>query len=90
MLAATVSRLDVDTAWLPPIRVDQPFSSSGSGATKLTKLLRPQFTVTLSDGTPLRVAPAGAPGESRWPWLALFAAIGVLVVVALIIRRVRA
>lgn len=93
VLAATVSRLDVETAWLPRIRVDQPFapsSSTGVVSSGLTKILRPKFTVTLSDGTPLSVAPAGAPGASKWPWLAVLAAIGLLVVVVVIVRRVRA
>ncbi len=83
-LRQLVQKITVETAWLPPIEVDDPFgppSVASAEAKGFVKFLKPKLTITLGGGlAPQVVAPYGDPGPTQWPLVS--AAAGTLGVVA--------
>jgi len=55
----------------------------GAAPAIATKLLKPKLTIRSGDTILTTLAPAGDPGKSKWPWLAL----GVLVVGGFVVSR---
>jgi hypothetical protein len=73
-----VTRVIVNTAYLPQMTVQPGGPSSGQGRTiadHVLAVLKPEVIVQLDHGLPpLRVAPHGSPGATRWPvvrWAAI-------------------
>jgi len=64
-----ITQIRVDTQYLPPIVMNDPFSPNAApGASSfLLKLLKPQITVTADGLNPITAAPWGAPGSNKWP-----------------------
>jgi hypothetical protein len=82
VLDTLVGAVAVDSAWGPPIYVDDPFHPSAPGTeSALGKILRPKVTVYWRDGTTQVIAPYGEPGPSKWPFpvFALAGLAGLLV-----------
>lgn len=66
----------IETAWLPPITVTPAASGSRFGVGAAVALLKPKVTV-YANGTPIyALAPAGEPGETKWPLL-MYAAFAI-------------
>jgi len=78
-----ITQIRIDTEYLPPIILNDPFSSNASpGASSfLLKLLKPQVSVTASGLNPVVAAPWGSPGANKWEYVQLgliAAAIGAV------------
>lgn len=87
LLDSLVSGLRIDTAWGPPIVMQDPFASGPPTATSETlSVLKPKITVTLRIGGDQVFEPYGDPGDSMWPYLingSILALVGVLGAAAL-------
>ena len=69
-LRSQVRRIKVETAYGPPIVLDEPFTPSAPSW--LMKTLRPKITLHLRDvSDPIVIAPHGAPGATAWPWVSV-------------------
>lgn len=90
-LATLVTGLRIESQWLPPIVIRDPFSTSASpgAGSEAGALLKPRVSIEIAgDPRAVSVAPWGDPGESRWPEVKiLLVAVGV-VAAALIVSRV--
>jgi len=88
VLDSLVAGIEVNTAWGPPLYLDQPFAAQAQGG-GIASLLQPQFIVHYRTGETQDFAPYGAPGASKWPFLALGAAavLALAVLGALSLRR---
>lgn len=95
MLERLVTAIRIETAWLPPIVVLDPFSvpktDEPGAASQLGALLKPRISVEVGGASrPLAVAPWGEPGPSKWPALRLGLIVaGAALGVFLIVRTLR-
>ena len=89
ILDKMVTQIRVDTTWLPPIIMDQPFSSNASvkGSSPWLELLKPKISVTPSGMSPVVASPWGDPGTSKWPILQAAIGVGLLVGIAYLVGR---
>lgn len=68
-LAQTIKRITVETAWLPPIVIDDPLAPTPPGQeSTVVRTLKPKITIELSTGAPIVSAPYGTPTQN-WPML---------------------
>lgn len=75
--AKMISRIDVETAYGPPIIINDPFKPGPPNP--YLSALKPRVTLTIADQK-VDIAPYGAPGPTKWPIIATGAAVaGVLV-----------
>lgn len=84
--------VEVETEWLPAIRIDKPLANSGGPppTDAVGRALKPQVTVGFSTGHKLQYHPWGVPGPTRWPLVKGAAAVGGIALFALVLRRVLA
>lgn len=66
-LLSLVKGVKIETAYLPPIELRDPFGAGGGAPNPLLAALKPRITIDAAFGGPITVAPYGDPGESRWP-----------------------
>lgn len=80
VLESAIRSITIETSWLPPIVIDQPFAPAPPGGFNAAKFLQPKITIDTSFG-PIVSAPYGAPVQN-WPMLKLLAlGLGGLLVV---------
>lgn len=91
-----VTGIKVETAWLPPIEIRDPFKPSPGPAqpNALLSVLKPRVTLEIQGGAlpPAKVAPYGEPGPTRWPQLRTglqFGGVALLLVLAAIAKKRR-
>jgi hypothetical protein len=87
LLRDSVKRIVVETAWLPPIVIEDPFAPAPPGAPseKIGRLLKPRVTVETAFG-PVVSQPWGTPTQN-WPMLRiLLPTLGVLSFLAWVAR----
>jgi hypothetical protein len=72
-LARAITRIDVKTAYGPPLTVADPFAPGPPNP--YLQALKPEVTVWLGD-QPVKMAPYGKPGPSKWPWIQGAAILG--------------
>lgn len=92
-LAQLVTGLTIESAWLPPIVIRDPFSAAaqpGPGS-QAGALLKPRVSLEISgDPRAVSVAPWGEPGPSRWPEVkVLLIAVGLVAAALIVTRLVR-
>jgi len=91
-LDATIARIEVRSAWGPTITIDRPFgpaTTPGAGDA-VARAARPEIVAYGSGGgVVFSRAPYGAPGPTKWPFVALLAVVGGAVVAGLVLRRLR-
>lgn len=78
-LGNLVRQIRIDTAYGPPIVLDQPFSPAAqAGGPSALKWLKPRITIVPNiDGMdPIVSEPWGAPGPTRWPQVQLAMVLG--------------
>lgn len=67
-LSDWVQGIRVDSAYLPPIIIDNPLAPGAPNP--VLSALKPKITITLAHGlNPVTVAPWGDPGATKWPAL---------------------
>lgn len=91
-LDATIAKIEVRSAWGPTITIDRPFGpEQAPGASDaLARLMQPEVVAYgAGGGRVFARAPYGAPGPTKWPFIALFAVVGASVVAGLVLRRLR-
>jgi hypothetical protein len=87
-LRGVVRRITVETEWLPPIVLDDPFASS-EGPNPAGALLRPKIAIyTSADEEPFVIAPYGEPRRSNWPYVEVAAILAGGVLFALLVNGV--
>lgn len=90
LLRQLVTGVTVETAYLPTIELQDPFKPGPPNP--LLQLLRPRVTLQVA-GKPVRYAPYGEPGATRWPMvqtgLILGAGALALLLLAAVTRRNR-
>lgn len=64
LLRTLVTQIRVDTEYLPPLVLNDPFQPGQPSP--LMQALKPRITLMVS-GKPVVVAPYGEPGTSKWP-----------------------
>lgn len=69
-----IQQIKFESEWSPTITLDKPLAGPSSSGI-VEDFLKPKITVTLSDGTPLVIAPSGYPTASKWPLIVVPAAI---------------
>lgn len=69
-----IQQIKFESEWTPTITLDKPLAGPSSSGI-VEDFLKPKITVTLSDGTPLVIAPSGYPTASKWPLIVVPAAI---------------
>lgn len=89
-LSKYITSLTVETEYLPPIMLSDPFAPGKPNP--LLQRLKPRVTLTLADGLgdPVVLTPYGAPGPSKWPVVQAFgiaAIVGVVVGIAYLVKR---
>lgn len=92
VLNQVVGRVVVRTAWGPDIVIDQPFSEQPTGGTPTTALLKPEIAIYPRAGgsispDPIKFAPYGSPGETRWPYVVTVMGLALGVLLYRIFRR---
>lgn len=85
VLAQSVAGIRVESEFLPPLRLDEPFRQGGPRS-MLAKALRPRVLVSLRSGETLQFTPLGAPGPTKWP---MVVALLSIVLAWLIYRALR-
>lgn len=68
---SAIQRIDIKTSYGPPITIDKPFEP-GPPNPYLEKL-KPEITLTFSNGQKTRMVPYGKPGPSQWPKIQAYA-----------------
>ena len=88
-LTNLVTQIRVDTTWLPPIILNQPFASNASvqGSSPLLDILKPKITIVPSGMSPVVASPWGDPGTSKWPVLQAALGVGLLAGIAWFVTR---
>ena len=83
--AAGTLTATVETAWLPTFTVGivPTAEAAAAGPAFITRILKPKVTISSGSVRLGTIAPAGDPGTSKWPLLAL----GVLAVGAFLFTR---
>ncbi len=66
VLRPLITRIKVESAYLPPIQIEDPFGPSTGKVDKVAATLKPKVTFE-TPGGPIVIAPAGEPGPTRWP-----------------------
>jgi hypothetical protein len=84
VMAGLVRQVSVETAYLPPLVIDDPFAPGPPAP--ILQALKPKITLTLATGKPLVMAPYGDPGQSRWPALRAVLLVAGLIGVGLMVR----
>ncbi len=66
-LAQYVTRIQIDSEWLPPIVLDNPFQPGPPNP--FLEGLKPRITMEIAGGAvePVVIAPYGEPRANRWP-----------------------
>lgn len=64
-----VKGVTVETAYLPTIRLNQPFAPGPPNA--LLSALKPKISIDIGEGAPIVMTPYGDPGTTKWPVVAL-------------------
>lgn len=81
-LARAITRVEVHTAYGPPIVLDDPFAPGPPNP--YLQALKPEVVLYVGD-TPVTAAPYGEPGPTKWPqvrtaaWIGAFAGLAGLV-----------
>lgn len=79
-----ITQIRIDTEYLPPIILNDPFSPNATPGISsfFLKMLKPQVSVTAEGLNPVTAAPWGTPGSNKWPivQLGLLAAVAGAVV----------
>jgi hypothetical protein len=92
-LASQVTRLRVESSYLPPLDLANPFQPGPPNP--YLQRLRPKVTLEIAGGAvrPIVLAPYGDPGPSRWPAVRGALAFGAValgaLVVAAFVRKLR-
>lgn len=86
ILRSLVTQVRVDTAYLPPIVIDDPFRPGNGKPSPVLQALKPRITLMVS-GKPVVVTPYGDPGPSKWPAIKTGLAIAGLVGAGLLLKR---
>lgn len=83
--AAGTLTATVETAWLPTFTVGivPTAEAAAAGPAFVTRILKPKVTIKSGNVRLGTIAPAGDPGTSKWPLLAL----GLLAVGAFVFTR---
>ena len=84
-MSKLVTGIDVDSAWLPPIHLKDPFKP-GPPSPALQQL-KPKITLRLKGLDPVIIAPYGKPGPTRWPWVRAGLVVGGVALLALAAGR---
>lgn|SRR5512147_490091 len=87
LLNTAVERIQLDTAWGPPVVLDEPFAPGEPNAppSLFERVMKPALRIyARGGGEPITVAPAGDPGASKWPLVS----IGLGFVGAMILWRI--
>jgi hypothetical protein len=66
LLADSIKRITIRTAYGPDIVIDKPFAPSPPSP--LLKVLKPEILLDTDFG-PLQMAPFGRPGPTKWPFV---------------------
>lgn len=84
ILAGIIKGIRVESALTPAFTISDPFAESPPSpvASALGRLVRPQVTLILANGTEYPVAPYGAPTRPLWPFL--FGGAALLLAVSLL------
>lgn len=70
--AGIVDSITLDTVYGPQILISEPLKTDASGNVQgdpVTRVLKPKVTINLKAGPPIVYAPAGEPGETKWPYV---------------------
>ncbi len=93
LLNSLVSEITVETAWGPPITIEDPFKPLAPGevsAADVTgQMMKPKITVYLRTGDKYVSAPYGDPGETKWGIVQVGLALAALGGLWLLLRGVR-
>lgn len=74
-MAGALGDIEVRTAWLPTMQFSAMPSADPPGL--LLRLLKPAIRVSAGPLGDVAAAPAGDPGETRWPILAVGLVVGL-------------
>lgn len=66
VLRPLITRIRVESAYGPPIQIDDPFGPSTGKVDRAVAVLKPKVIFD-TPGGPIVIAPAGEPGPTRWP-----------------------
>lgn len=86
ILRSLVTQVRVDTAYLPPIVIEDPFKPGQGPPSPVLQALKPRITLMVS-GRPVVVAPYGDPGPSKWPAIKTGLAIAGGIGLVLLLKR---
>lgn len=82
-----ISRVEVDTAYGPPIKLDDPFAPGPPNP--YLQQLRPRVRLHLRDQSlkPITIQPYGAPGPTKWPMIQAALVVGGFVLAGGVLYR---
>lgn len=68
-LDSLIGQIRIDTEYGPPIIINHPFEPDAAASPSPLKWLKPKITITpkYSIINPIRSAPWGNPGPTKWP-----------------------
>ncbi len=92
LLDSLVSGILVETAWGPPIMVEEPFKPLAPGETSAAdvtgQLMKPKITVYLRTGDKYVSVPYGDPGATKWGFVQIGLAVASLGLLWLLMRKI--